>query len=159
MTIPNRFPSPNKTAQTQPHVQRALIAAALAMVVTQSACTPMEASGDDGEDPYDDAASAREMRSRRLEDIFGRVPGLSVTHGNTGRLMVRILGGPNMSGSSAPLFVVDGALMPTSSIDFLNPRAIVSVDVIKGPANTSVYGDQAKNGVVRITTLGARHNQ
>jgi outer membrane receptor protein involved in Fe transport len=157
MPIPTRIPTSRRTTSTQTRVPRVLIAVGLAVIAAQVGCAPMGAgnSFDDGAEPATDSASALEIRSRTLEDVFLRVPGVSVTHGNTGRLMVRIQGG-NSTGSAVPLFVVDGALMPPGSIDFLNPKAILRVEVVKNPAYTSLYGGRGANGVIRITTIRPR---
>jgi TonB-dependent SusC/RagA subfamily outer membrane receptor len=47
------------------------------------------------------------------------------------------------------LFVLDGAIVP--SIDFLQPRDIKSVRILKG-AEASIYGSRSANGVVLIET-------
>jgi TonB-dependent SusC/RagA subfamily outer membrane receptor len=47
------------------------------------------------------------------------------------------------------LFVLDGAIVP--GIDFLQPRDIKSVRILKG-AEASIYGSRSANGVVLIET-------
>jgi TonB-linked SusC/RagA family outer membrane protein len=105
--------------------------------------------------------------------ITGRAAGVQVlkSGGATGagsRLRIR---GPNSASlSNEPLYYVDGIRIesnPTStSIDFsggveggtpsaindINPDDIESIEIIKGPAAATLYGIQASNGVVRITT-------
>ncbi|WP_316805995.1 TonB-dependent receptor plug domain-containing protein [Pedobacter agri] len=49
-----------------------------------------------------------------------------------------------------PLYVVDGKKI--TSIENLNPETIESISVLKDSAGKSLYGDEAANGVVIITT-------
>lgn len=53
-----------------------------------------------------------------------------------------------------PLFVVDGTPLPQGSggIVFLNPYDITKIEVLRNPADISLYGVRAGNGVIRITT-------
>ena len=148
----------HRAALPQRRVPGVCTAIALALIVPQAGCASLGAGTSDAEgvEPSDDSAAALEIRSRTLEDVFLRVPGVIVTHGNTGRLTVRIQGGASSLGGSVPLFVVDGALMPPGGIDFLNPKAIKSIEVVKNPAYTSLYGGRAATGVIRITTIRPR---
>jgi TonB-dependent SusC/RagA subfamily outer membrane receptor len=50
-----------------------------------------------------------------------------------------------------PLFVVDGKRLFESNVD-LNPSDIVTVEVVKGPSAVAAYGEDARNGVIVITT-------
>ena len=54
-----------------------------------------------------------------------------------------------------PLFVVDGKRLADESVD-LNPSEIATVEVFKGPLAVATYGDDARNGVVVITTRKGR---
>lgn len=57
-------------------------------------------------------------------------------------------------GSAAPLFIVDGKLVPAgSTLATLDPKKIASVSVIKNDAARKTYGDKFSNGVVLITTV------
>ncbi len=53
-------------------------------------------------------------------------------------------------GNAEPLYIVDG--VPTDNISYLNPSDIESVDILKDAASSAIYGAQAANGVVLITT-------
>jgi TonB-dependent starch-binding outer membrane protein SusC len=55
------------------------------------------------------------------------------------------------SGANAPLIVVDGTIYRGSIID-LNTADIESVDILKDASSTAIYGSQASNGVMIITT-------
>jgi len=55
------------------------------------------------------------------------------------------------AGANSPLIVVDGAIYRGRIID-LNPADIESVDILKDASSTAIYGSQAANGVMIITT-------
>lgn len=64
---------------------------------------------------------------------------------------IQIRGGSTFStAGNAPLFVIDGILSP--SADNVNPNDIQSIEVLKDAASAAIYGSQAANGVILITT-------
>lgn len=54
-----------------------------------------------------------------------------------------------------PIFIVDGKRLVDGAAD-LNPGDIESVEVFKGPKAVEMYGEEARNGVVVITSRRAR---
>lgn len=56
-----------------------------------------------------------------------------------------------MNGSADPLYVVDGVQVGTS-IDFLNPNDVESIEILKDASATAIYGTRGANGVIMITT-------
>jgi len=66
---------------------------------------------------------------------------------------VRIRGTGSINASNSPLYIVDGIQM---SPDDLNPNDIESMDILKDAASASIYGAQAANGVVIITTKSGK---
>lgn len=80
-----------------------------------------------------------------IYEVLKTIPGLTVS-GN--RVTVR---GVSTTGSSTPLFVVNGT--PVNSIDAINPSMVKSIEVLKGPS-ASVYGLQGANGVIIIRLKG-----
>ena len=58
--------------------------------------------------------------------------------------------GISSNGSSDPLYVVDGRI--TTSISGIDPNDIESMEVLKDAASAAIYGAQAGNGVILITT-------
>jgi TonB-linked SusC/RagA family outer membrane protein len=84
--------------------------------------------------------------------LQGRVAGVNVTNnGSPGSTpIVRIRGIGSITGSSDPLYVVDG--LPTSGLNAFDPRDIESVEVLKDAAAAAIYGSRAANGVILITT-------
>lgn len=57
-----------------------------------------------------------------------------------------------VSGRDAPLYVLDGVIVAREAIEDIDPRAIESIEVIKGGAAQGLYGERAADGVVVITT-------
>jgi TonB-dependent SusC/RagA subfamily outer membrane receptor len=103
-----------------------------------------------------DAEQAREDRPvARLSDLLkGRVAGVEVRTGPGGRIIVRIRGTTSINGSNAPLYVVDGKAVkaaPGGALPSVNPYAVESIRVLKGPA-ASAYGSRGANGVIVVTT-------
>jgi TonB-linked SusC/RagA family outer membrane protein len=90
--------------------------------------------------------------------LQGTVPGLTVIN-SSGQLnsnpsiVIRGIGSLS-SGSTPPLYVVDG--VPMSNLSYLNTQDIESISVLKDAASTSIYGGRAAFGVVLITTKAAK---
>lgn len=80
--------------------------------------------------------------------LEGAVPGLSVYNSPKGAVDIRIRGGSSLKAGTAPLMVVDGfvaTLMP-------NINEIENITVLRDAAAAAVWGSQAANGVIVITT-------
>ncbi|MDR2805285.1 MAG: TonB-dependent receptor [Dysgonamonadaceae bacterium] len=90
----------------------------------------------------------------RLEDVLnGKVAGLTVMQqsgqpGSGSDMYIRGIGTVNNSG---PLYVVDG-MQIEGNINYLNPKDIASVEVLKDAASAAIYGTRGANGVILITT-------
>jgi TonB-dependent starch-binding outer membrane protein SusC len=107
--------------------------------------------------------------------LQSRVPGLQVmtqsgTEGTSPR--VRIRGISSINAGSSPIYVIDGVRMAGGSLtafgvsgaslsasDAIHPADIESIEVIKGPAAATLYGADAANGVISITTKKGRPGQ
>ncbi|WP_315818478.1 TonB-dependent receptor plug domain-containing protein [Paraflavitalea speifideaquila] len=68
-----------------------------------------------------------------------------------------------MRADAAPLFVVDGMALDNNTtggasnpLAFINPQDIESIDVLKDASATAIYGARGANGVVLVTTKGAK---
>lgn len=79
------------------------------------------------------------------ELIRAELPELQVT-GNT--ILVR--GYTSVTGSSQPIFVVDGVIM--TQIEDIMPNRVRSIRVLKG-APAAIYGINGANGVIEINTI------
>jgi TonB-dependent SusC/RagA subfamily outer membrane receptor len=70
-----------------------------------------------------------------------------------GGFVIRIYSG--RVGRGEPLYVIDGAPLfvdPRRGIVWLRPDDIATIEVLKGPAETAIYGPRGVNGVIVITT-------
>lgn len=111
---------------------------------------------------------------RSFSDLIkGRTAGATVLQstGTTGTgSKIRIRGSNSISLSNAPLLVIDGmrvysdeSINPIggfdtapSALDDLNPENIESIEILKGPAASALYGTAAANGVIQVTTKRGR---
>lgn len=87
-----------------------------------------------------------------LHALQGKTPGVQITSesGQPGKnLKVTIRGAGSIYGNN-PIYIVDG--MQTGDISYLNSSDIESIDVLKDAASAAIYGAQASNGVVLVTT-------
>ena len=63
-----------------------------------------------------------------------------------------VIGAVRSTSSSVTLLVVDGVPMPINYISTINPKDILRVDVLKGAAASALYGGDAGNGIIMVTT-------
>ena len=105
------------------------------------------------------AAEIARLRVRRVEELLaGRVPGLRVLPTPDGGFMVRVRGITTLHGDAQPLYVIDGipvTLLAGEGLSWLDPAEISQIDVLRDPAETSVYGVRGANGVIVIRTKRA----
>lgn len=90
------------------------------------------------------------------EAIKGRLPGVNIitTDGSPdAEVVIRVRGGGSVTQDNSPLFVVDGFIV--GSIKGIPPSDISSITVLKDAASTAIYGAQAANGVILVTTKSA----
>jgi TonB-linked SusC/RagA family outer membrane protein len=87
-----------------------------------------------------------------LQALQGQTPGVQITStsGQPGEAMKVLIRGAGSIANNTPLYVVDGVL--TGDISYLSNADIQSVDVLKDAASAAIYGSQASNGVILITT-------
>ncbi|GAB3960692.1 SusC/RagA family TonB-linked outer membrane protein [Spirosoma harenae] len=124
--------------------------------------------------------SVTSLESKLIEDrpqsdvgriLQGKIPGVNITatSGVSGTgTNITIRGYSSITGSTQPLFVVDGVPFNSSTnsrggftgggqsassrfLD-LDPNNIENISVLKGLAATVTYGDQGRNGVILVTT-------
>lgn len=94
----------------------------------------------------------------------GRIAGVQVTSTSGqpgGALNVRIRGVGSVNAGNDPLYIIDGVQVPAGGLSgqgsqnalaSINPNDIQSIEVLKDAAAGAIYGAQAANGVVIITT-------
>lgn len=108
-----------------------------------------------------------------VSSLQGRVAGLTIASPgqNTGSSGVVIRGYSSATGDNNAIFVVDGVIMENGAVggesdglDYgnamgdINPDDIASIEVLKGPNATALYGSRAANGVIMITTKRSAGN-
>ncbi|HMQ45959.1 MAG TPA: TonB-dependent receptor [Saprospiraceae bacterium] len=125
------------------------------------------------------SVSGEELRSSITTNIDqalqGRVAGVQVTQNSGqpgGAASIRIRGSNSITGSSEPLYVIDGIPFQgdgtavagfdwaggangqnrVNPLSTINPNDIVSIEVLKDASATAIYGARAANGVVLIST-------
>ncbi len=96
-------------------------------------------------------------RTNFKEAIAGKVSGVQLV-GQAGSKLgeagkIRLRGAISMTADSDPLYVVDG--VPTTNPNVVDMNNIESINVLKGPNATALYGQRAEFGVIIITTKGA----
>lgn len=104
--------------------------------------------------------------------IQGKVSGVQVVENNQpgAGFSIRIRGQASVNAGSEPLYVVDGVPLgasgagigvssgtsggdnSTNPLNYLNPDDIESITILKDAAASAIYGSNASNGVVLITT-------
>jgi TonB-linked SusC/RagA family outer membrane protein len=91
----------------------------------------------------------------------GRVPGIIASNGSGepgydgSSILIR---GMSTTGNNSPLIVVDGVANRLGGLERINPDDIESVSVLKD-ASAAIYGAQAANGVILITTKKGKKNK
>lgn len=108
-----------------------------------------------------------------VSSLQGRVAGLTITPPgqNTGSSGIILRGYSSATGDNNAIIVVDGVIMENGAVggesgglDYgnamgdINPDDIASIEVLKGPNATALYGSRAANGVIMITTKRSEGN-
>lgn len=92
--------------------------------------------------------------SNVAQTLQGQMAGVQVNQasGQPGEAMkIAIRGTNSITGSNAPLYVIDGQITQDISAQ-LNVDDIASIDVLKDASSTAIYGSRGANGVIMITT-------
>jgi TonB-linked SusC/RagA family outer membrane protein len=110
---------------------------------------------------------------RTISDVLAaRVPGVMVQAGTQTGVgqRIRVRGISSLSLSNEPIFIIDGIRMTSSNgstsfgdggndpsrLGDLSPEDIDNIEIVKGPSAATLYGTDAANGVVVITTKKGR---
>ena len=91
--------------------------------------------------------------------LQGKVSGINViTNGAPGSgAVIRVRGYSSNSNNISPLYIVDG--LQVSSIQYLDPSMIESMEILKDAASAAIYGAEAGNGVILITTKSGQEGK
>ena len=93
-----------------------------------------------------------------LQALQGQTPGMTIISesGQPGEGLKVNIRGLGTTGSSGPLYIIDGV---RGDISTVNPADIESIDVLKDAASAAIYGSQSANGVVLVTTKNGREGR
>ena len=91
--------------------------------------------------------------------LQGKLPGVNIVS-QDGRpdasIKIRVRGGGSISQSNEPLILIDGIVGTMSDIP---SDQVESIDVLKDASSTAIYGARGANGVILITTKGAKEGK
>lgn len=96
-----------------------------------------------------------------LSSLQGRVPGVNITTDGTpgGMNTSTLIRGTTTVNDSSPLYVIDGVMTRDNIASILSSNDVESIQVLKDAASASIYGAQAANGVIIITTKRAKKGE
>src|SRR5687767_7835802 len=121
----------------------------------------------------DVAKTVQESPIKNMGDLLvARAPGVQVIPSNmTGAgSRVRVRGTSSLSLTNDPIYVIDGVRMTSqgasitigvggtspSRVNDISPEEIENIEIVKGPSAATLYGTDAANGVIVITTKKGR---
>jgi len=90
-----------------------------------------------------------------MAGLQGKVPGLNISAVSSGvnpnyRIVLR--GMRSMTGNNEALIVLDGVIVPSDVMANMNMNDVESINVLRGAGAAALYGSQASNGALIITT-------
>lgn len=89
-----------------------------------------------------------------VQSLQGKLPGLNITNTSStaeGGTSMSIRAPKNFGSSGSPMIILDG-VQYTGFLSELNPADIESMEVLKDASSAAIYGSNAANGVILITT-------
>ena len=87
--------------------------------------------------------------------LNGKVSGLNISTVNSGvfeNSKINIRGIRSLTGNNQPMLVVDGAPTPLGFLSSIPPDDVADITILKSAASAAIYGPDAVNGVIIITT-------
>lgn len=94
--------------------------------------------------------------------LQGKVSGLNITTVNNSvfsDVKINLRGIRSLTGNNNPMLLLDGVQVALSYLSSINPNDIQDVTILKGSSGAGVYGPEARNGVIVVTTKkGSRGN-
>jgi TonB-linked SusC/RagA family outer membrane protein len=109
--------------------------------------------------------NSKDITSRPAVNMFqalqGQAPNLIMQQGTAepGAAMTMNIRGVGSLTGNAPLVIIDGIQAGTSGLQNLNPYDVETISVLKDAASAAIYGSQAANGVVYITTKKGKKDE
>ena len=96
-----------------------------------------------------------------LVSLIGQVSGAQVSIINNGvdpQVRVQLRGERHLFDDNQPLYIVDGMEVDPSYIGSINPEDIDNISVLKGASSAALYGSEASNGVIVMSTKRGSRN-
>lgn len=97
----------------------------------------------------------KDVPSGSISDALqGKAAGLDIQNVGTAPgapTQIRVRGTRSISGSNAPLLILDG-IPYDGDLNDINPDDVASVDILKDASATAIYGSRGSNGVILVTT-------
>lgn len=87
--------------------------------------------------------------------LNGKVSGVNISTVNSGvfeSAKINIRGIRSLTGNNQPMLVVDGAPTPLGFLSSIPPDDVQDITILKSAASAAIYGPDAVNGVILITT-------
>ncbi len=87
--------------------------------------------------------------------LQGKVAGLNIASLNSGvfeDVKINLRGIRSLTGNNNPMLLLDGVPVGLGLLNTLNPNDVESINVLKGTSAAAVYGPDARNGVIVVTT-------
>lgn len=103
------------------------------------------------------ANALNNTKEGNTKEIQPKVQGLMINQmpeNRQDRTPIRIGGAHAMRDDQKPLVVVNKKIISFKDLQEIDPNIIKTMNVLKGASATAVYGSQAQNGVIVITTKG-----
>ncbi|MBS1532852.1 MAG: carboxypeptidase-like regulatory domain-containing protein, partial [Bacteroidetes bacterium] len=89
------------------------------------------------------------------QGLTGKVAGLGIftlSNGVDPQIAINLRGNRSIAGNNNALIVVDGVPVPGQTIGSIDPDDIQDVTILKGAGSAALYGSEASNGAILITT-------
>jgi TonB-linked SusC/RagA family outer membrane protein len=97
-----------------------------------------------------------QARSVNIQQALnGKISGLNISTVNSGvfeNAKINIRGIRSLTGNNQPMLVIDGAPTPLGYLSSIPPSDVATLTVLKSAASAAIYGPDAVNGVIVITT-------
>src|SRR5688572_846959 len=94
--------------------------------------------------------------------LNGKISGLNISTVNSGvfeNAKINIRGIRSLTGNNQPMLVIDGAPTPLGFLSTIAPDDIQDLTVLKSAASAALYGPDAVNGVIVVTTKRGTNNR